>query len=210
YFLRDKDKVSQPTTNNPRWQAMLPLYQGKATLFAHADSVGQIEQVIALTKKYQFKLVIVGGYDAWRLASSLRDVKASVIYPHTFSLPKRIDEPIDLPFKMPSLLANAGIPFALGFSSDWNSRNLPDAAGYSAAYGLTPEQALKSITLDAATLLGVDDLGAIAVGYQGSVVLSKGDILDPMSNKIEAIWIEGRQIDLNNRHQQLYQKYLKR
>ncbi|SUI48995.1 amidohydrolase family protein [Shewanella baltica] len=218
YFLSDKakgkdnnkDEDPQSATNNLRWQAMLPLYQGKATLFAHADSVGQIEQVIALTKKYQFKLVIVGGYDAWRLASSLREVKAGVIYPHTLSLPKRKDEPVDLPFKIPSLLANAGIPFALGFSSDWNSRNLPYAAGYSAAYGLTPEQALKSITLDAAKLLGVEDLGAIAVGYQGSVVLSEGDILDPMTNKIEAIWIEGRQIDLNNRHQQLYQKYLKR
>ncbi|WP_283628196.1 amidohydrolase family protein [Shewanella baltica] len=218
YFLNDKakgkdnnkDEDPQSATNNLRWQAMLPLYQGKATLFAHADSVGQIEQVIALTKKYQFKLVIVGGYDAWRLASSLREVNASVIYPHTLSLPKRKDEPVDLPFKIPSLLANAGIPFALGFSSDWNSRNLPYAAGYSAAYGLTPEQALKSITLDAAKLLGVEDLGAIAVGYQGSVVLSEGDILDPMTNKIEAIWIEGRQIDLNNRHQQLYQKYLKR
>ena len=216
YFLSDKangkdqDKDPQSATNNLRWQAMLPLYQGKATLFAHADSVGQIEQVIALTKKYQFKLVIVGGYDAWRLASNLKDVNAGVIYPHTLSLPRRKDEPVDLPFKIPSLLANAGIPFALGFSSDWNSRNLPYAAGYSAAYGLTPEQALKSITLDAAKLLGVEDLGAIAVGYQGSVVLSEGDILDPMTNRIDAIWIEGRQIDLNNRHQQLYQKYLKR
>ncbi|AAN56149.1 amidohydrolase [Shewanella oneidensis MR-1] len=209
YFLSQN---AQDTDNWPnlRWQAMLPLYQGKATLFAHADSVSQIEQVIALTKKYQFKLVIVGGYDAWRLASSLREVNASVIYPHTLSLPKRKDEPVDLPFKIPSLLANAGIPYALGFSSDWNSRNLPYAAGYSAAYGVTPEQALKSVTLDAAKLLGIADLGAIAVGYQGSVVLSDGDILDPMSSKIDAIWIEGRQIDLNNRHQQLYQKYLKR
>ncbi|MGL5396351.1 MAG: amidohydrolase [Shewanella sp.] len=209
YFLSQN---AQDTDNSPnlRWQAMLPLYQGKATLFAHVDSVNQIEQVIALTKKYQFKLVIVGGYDAWRLASSLREVNASVIYPHTLSLPKRKDEPVDLPFKIPSLLANAGIPYALGFSSDWNSRNLPYAAGYSAAYGVTPEQALKSVTLDAAKLLGISDLGAIAVGYQGSVVLSDGDILDPMSSKIESIWIEGRKIDLNNRHQQLYQKYLKR
>ncbi|MCU7994696.1 amidohydrolase family protein [Shewanella glacialipiscicola] len=218
YFLSDKangkeknqDKDPQSATNNLRWQAMLPLYQGKVTLFAHADSVGQIEQVIALTKKYQFKLVIVGGYDAWRLASSLKEVNAGVIYPHSLSLPRRKDEPVDLPFKIPSLLASADIPFALGFSSDWNSRNLPYAAGYSAAYGLTPEQALKSITLDAAKLLGIEDLGAIAVGYQGSVVLSEGDILDPMTNRIDAIWIEGRQIDLNNRHQQLYQKYLKR
>jgi len=93
---------------------MLPLYQGKATLFAHADSVGQIEQVIALTKKYQFKLVIVGGYDAWRLASSLREVKARVIYPHTLSLPKRKDEPVDLPLKSPPCSPMQEFPSPLG------------------------------------------------------------------------------------------------
>ena len=51
YFLSQNtpDADHKP---NLRWQAMLPLYQGKATLFAHADSVNQIEQVIALTKKY--------------------------------------------------------------------------------------------------------------------------------------------------------------
>ncbi|MGL4748620.1 MAG: amidohydrolase, partial [Shewanella sp.] len=48
YFLSQN---AQDTDNSPnlRWQAMLPLYQGKATLFAHVDSVNQIEQVIALT-----------------------------------------------------------------------------------------------------------------------------------------------------------------
>jgi len=198
------------TKTDLRWQALTPLFKGDAQLFVHAQSQKQIEEAIALSKTYHFKLVIVGGYDAWRLADALSEVDAKVIYTQTLSLPQRKDEPIDLAFKIPSLLKQANIPFALGFSSDWNSRNLPFAAGQTVAYGLTPSQALRSITLDAANILGIDDMGAIAPGFKANLIIATGDILDPMQAAIESIYIDGRKIDLNNRHQQLYQKYLKR
>ncbi|WP_428848229.1 amidohydrolase [Shewanella gelidimarina] len=203
-------KAEKVAKTDLRWQALTPLFDGDAQLFVHAQSQKQIEEAIALSKIYGFKIVIVGGYDAWRLADALREVNASVIYTQTLSLPKRKDEPIDLAFKIPALLKQANIPFALGFSSDWNSRNLPFAAGQTVAYGLTKSQALQSITLDAAKILDIDDMGAIAVGFRANMIIATGDILDPMQAAIESIYIDGRKIDLNNRHQQLYQKYLKR
>ncbi|QYJ91263.1 amidohydrolase family protein [Shewanella halotolerans] len=208
YYLADKAGTVQKLDN--RWQAALPLYQGKASLFIHANRSEEIERAIAMTRPYGFKLVFVGGYDAWRLADQLGEIGASVIYNRTLSLPMRKDEPVEMSFKIPALLKQAGVPFAIGFSGDWNARNLPFAAGQAAAYGLSKEEALKSITLDAAKILGVEDMGAIAVGYRANLVLSKGDILDPATSKIDAVFIDGRQIDLNNRQQQLYQKYLKR
>ncbi len=208
YFLAHQAKKVKKT--DLRWQALLPLYLGQAQLFVHANTQKQIEEAVSLAKQYQFKLIIVGGYDAWRLAELINEIEAKVIYTHTLSLPMRKDEPIDLSFKIPALLKQANIPFALGFSSDWNSRNLPLAAGQTVAYGLTQQDALKSVTLDAARMLGVDDMGAIAVGFKANLVLSQGDILDPMATKIKQVYIDGREIDLNNRQQQLYQKYLKR
>lgn len=68
----------------------------------------------------------------------------------------------------------------------------------------------KPITLDAANIVGVDKMGAIAPGYAANLVISTGDILDPMTTKIEQVYIDGRAVVLNNRQQQLYQKYLKR
>ncbi|MGS0674522.1 amidohydrolase [Shewanella sp. 30m-9] len=208
YQLADKaDKVN---TIDLRWQALAPLYEGNAQLFIHAQSQKQIEEAIALAKLYDFNIVIVGGYDAWRVADALAEVNAKVVYNQTLALPKRNDEPIDLAFKIPALLKQAQVPFALAFSSDWNSRNLPFAAGQAAAYGLTKEDALKSITLDAAKVLDINDMGAIAPGFKANLILATGDILDPMHAGIESVYIDGRKIDLNNRHQQLYQKYLKR
>ncbi len=203
-------KAGKVAKTDLRWQALTPLFEGNAQLFVHAQSQKQIEEAIALSKTYGFKLVIVGGYDAWRLADALSEVNAKVVYTQTLSLPKRKDEPIDLAFKIPALLKQANIPFALGFSSDWNSRNLPFAAGQTVAYGLTKSEALQSITLDAAKVLDIDDMGAIAPGFKANMIIATGDILDPMQAAIEAVYIDGRKIDLNNRHQQLYQKYLKR
>lgn len=201
---------SEGALEDSRWQALLPLYRQEARLFVHADRQQQIEAAIALARQYGFKLTLVGGYDAWRLGAALNEIEASVIYTHTLDLPLREDEPIGQAFRVPALLKRAGIPFALGFSSDWDSRNLPLAAGQTVAWGLSKEQALKAITQDAAKILGVDNLGAVAPGFQANIVVSSGDILHPMSSRIELMFIDGRQVDLNNRHRQLYQKYLKR
>ncbi|ACA87509.1 amidohydrolase family protein [Shewanella woodyi] len=203
-------KAKKLSKQDIRWQSMLPLYQGDAQLFVHANRQKQIEEAVSLAKQYGFKLVIVGGYDAWRLCELLNEIEAKVIYTKTLSLPMRKDEPLEMSFKIPALLKQANIPFALGFTSDWNSRNLPLAAGQTVAYGLSKEEALQSITLDAAKILGAESMGALAPGYAANLVISGGDILDPMMTKIEKVYIDGREVDLNNRQQQLYQKYLKR
>ncbi|WP_417760153.1 amidohydrolase family protein [Shewanella sp.] len=203
-------KAKQIKTPDERWQAMLPLFDDSGKLFVHADKQQAIEDAAAIAKKYQLSLVIVGGYDAWRAADVLNEMHASVVYTHMLDLPERSDEPIGQAFKIPALLKSVGIPFAIGFSDDWDSRNLPLAAAQTVAWGLTPDEALKAITLDAAKIVGASDLGALAVGYAGSIVISSGDILDPAFGKIEALYIEGRKVDLNNRHRQLYHKYLTR
>ncbi|MGB0893502.1 MAG: amidohydrolase family protein [Parashewanella sp.] len=208
YYLADK--AGQTPTGKRALASMIPLYQAKGQLFVHCETQADIEQAIALARQYKFKLVIVGGYDAWRVASELNEINAKVIYTHTFGLPMRADEPVDQAFKIPKLLKESGVQFALGYTDDANSRNLAFSAGQAAAYGLSKQQALQSITLDAARILNITDLGALQTGYKASLIISKGDILDPMTSKIEQVYIEGRKVDLNNRQNQLYQKYLKR
>ncbi|KFZ36078.1 amidohydrolase [Shewanella mangrovi] len=203
-------KAKQIKTPDERWQAMLPLFNGTGKLFVHADKQQAIEDAAAICKKYGFSLVIVGGYDAWRSADILNEMQASVVYTHMLDLPQRADEPIGQAFKIPAMLKAAGIPFAIGFSDDWDSRNLPLAAAQTVAWGLTQDEALRAITLDAAKIVGADGIGALTLGYDASIVISSGDILDPAFGKIDTLYVDGRKVDLNNRHRQLYHKYLTR
>ncbi|RLV58719.1 amidohydrolase [Parashewanella curva] len=203
-------KADHDVKGNKALASMLPLFEGKGQLYVHANKQKQIEQAIAIARKYKFKLVIVGGYDAWRVATSLNEIGAKVIYTNVFSLPQRNDDPVDQAFKVPSLLKQAGVPFALAIKADWNTRNLPFAAGQTVSHGLSKEEALKSITADAANILNLKDIGSLQKGYKASFIITEGDILDQASGKVEQLYIDGRKVDLNNRHNQLYQKYLKR
>jgi imidazolonepropionase-like amidohydrolase len=89
-----------------------------------------------------------------------------------------------------------------------NARNIAFLAGTAAAYGLTKEQALQSVTLSSAKILGIDKLvGSIETGKLASIVVSEGDILDMRTNKIILAYINGRQLNLNNFQNDLYKKY---
>ena len=77
-----------------------------------------------------------------------------------------------------------------------------------AAYGLTKEEALTSITLNAAKILGIDNLtGSLEKGKDANVVVSEGDLLDMKSSKVTEAFIQGRKINLDNKQTQLFEKY---
>ena len=87
-------------------------------------------------------------------------------------------------------------------------RNLSFNAGTAATYGLTKEQALQAITLNAAKILGVDDkTGSLEVGKDANIVICDGDILDMKSSNVSQAFIQGRQVSLDNKQKQLYERY---
>ncbi|HAI85120.1 MAG TPA: amidohydrolase, partial [Chitinophagaceae bacterium] len=107
------------------------------------------------------------------------------------------------------LLQKAGVLVAIN-DDDGNSRfrNLPFNAGTAAAYGLTKEEALATVTLNAAKILGIDaTTGSVEVGKDANILVSEGDILDMRTNKINQAFIQGRNISLDNKQKQLYQRY---
>ena len=124
-------------------------------------------------------------------------------------LPTLDDDDIDLPYKSATYLQNAGVLYAINDEDgQTRGRNLPFNAGTAAAYGITKEQALSSITLNAAKILGIEDkTGSIEAGKDANIVISEGDILDVRTSIITHAWIQGRQVSLDDKHKQLYERY---
>ncbi|MDX3773265.1 amidohydrolase family protein [Chromatiaceae bacterium AAb-1] len=194
-----------------RWQAMIPVFKGELPLFVHADDERQIRQAMLLATEYGLKLNIVGGRDSWRMAEELAAADVAVIYTSPYGLPTRADEAYNQAFRTPAVLAQAGVNFALSLDGYWDTRNVVYAAGQATAFGLTPEQALRSVTINAAQIAGVADrIGSIEVGKAASLVVSDGDIFDYLTHKVRYMWIDGRAVDLNNRNKQLHDKYQQR
>jgi len=194
-----------------RWHQMMALFKGDLPLFVHADDERQIRQAMLLANEYKLPLTIVGGRDSWRMASELAAAKVAVIYTAPYGLPSRVDENYKQAFITPKVLQDAGVQYALSLDGYWDTRNLVFAARQAISYGLTAEQALRSVTINAAQIAGVaDKIGSIEVGKAASLVVSDGDIFDYLGHKVTHLWIDGREVDLKNRHKQLHQKYQQR
>jgi imidazolonepropionase-like amidohydrolase len=202
--------ASDKKETNLRFEALKGLFEKKQKLFIHCDIVRQILMAIDIKNELDLDVVIVGGNESYQVADLLKKNNVPVILNQLLELPTLADDLVDQPYRTPAMLQKAGVLFALN-DDDANTRyrNLPYNAGTAAAYGLTKEEALSAITLNAAKILGIDDVtGSIEVGKDANIVISTGDILDMRTNNITHAFIQGRSLDLNDKQKQLYERYL--
>ncbi len=211
-FFREASAYLQgpvPAETNIKFESLRPLFEKKQKLFIHCDIVREMLIAIDFVKEFGISVVIVGGSDSWQIADLLKKNNVSVILESLHNLPILEDDDIDQPFKTPAQLQKAGVLFALNDDLEGGRyRNLAFNAGTAASYGLSKEEALQAITLNAAKILGIDDrTGSIEVGKDANVIVSQGDILDMRTSIITDAFIQGRQVSLQNKQTQLYEKY---
>jgi len=217
-FFTSAYAYSQMPTPNPKnlkLEAMKGLFDGSKRLYIHADYGREIVEAVQFAQRHQVKnIVIIGATDAWMLVDFLKDNKIPVILNRVHELPGRADDDTDLPYKLPAILHKAGVLVALNYEGDMEamgSRNLPFTAGTAAAHGLSKEEALQLISANTAKILGIDQrVGTLEVGKDATLLISKGDLLDMRSNHVEQAYLEGKKIDLDNRHKRLYERFEKR
>jgi imidazolonepropionase-like amidohydrolase len=203
-------QIANPNPINLRFEAMKGLFDGTRKLFIHTDNAKEIMEAVEFAQENNVKqVVIVGGRESYMITDFLKNNNVSVILNHTFNLPSRIDDDVDLPFKLPFLLQKAGVNYAIGYEDNHTqARNLPFAAGLAVAHGLSKEEALMSITLNAAKIAGVDDrIGSLEKGKDASLVICVGDILDMRTSIITHAFIQGRKVNLDDKHKQLFKKF---
>src|SRR3954469_12267978 len=193
-----------------RWEALMPIFDGKLPLFVHASTLAQIETALAWAKEMQLKIVLVDGDDAWRVATQLKEMDVPVILGPATSLPPRRDDDYDSAWSSAAKLQAAGVRFCIasnGRGAETNERNVGYEAGLAAGYGLPKEEALKAVTLYPAQILGVADrLGSLGTGKAATLIVTNGDPLD-FPTQVEIAFIDGRKIDLSNRQTRLRDKY---
>ena len=198
-----------------RLEAVRSCFSGSKRVYIHANELQQLYDVIDFVAAFEFENpVIVGGYDAYLIGRKLKDSKIPIMLDRIHSLPNIEDEAIDLPYRLPYLLQGQGIKYCLQGSGDMeamNSRNLPFLAGTAMAYGLSEEEAVRSISLSPCEIMGIEkDYGSIEKGKKASFFVSKGNALDMMTNQVTLISIDGVVQSTSNFQYELYLKYRKK
>lgn len=199
----------KPETKNLKFEVMREVFQKKKKLYIHAHEALAIMDAINLLKPYNLDMVLVGGIESFMIIDFLKANNIPVIYMHVHDLPNHSDIDTDQYYKTPVQLQKAGIKVGLGLIGYWQVRNLPFIAGNTVPYGLTKEEALRSITLSTAEILGIQDkVGSLEVGKDATFFISQGDVLDMRTSIVTAAFIQGKPIKLSSRQQALYEKYM--
>ena len=213
FFREAKAYNMEPvhTKTNLKFESVKGLFNSSQSLFVHCDLVREMMVAIDFAREFGFKLVVVGGSDSYLIPEVLKENKVAVILAQPHSLPSAEDDDIDQPYKTGAVLQKAGVLFTIcldqGFGY-WRQRDLPFQAGTMAAYGLTKEEALSALTLNAAKILGIDQItGTLVAGKDANIVISEGDLLDMKTSKVTKAFIQGREINLDNKQSQLFEKY---
>jgi imidazolonepropionase-like amidohydrolase len=201
-------KRSDKTAVDVRLESMQAALEGKAKVVISAHRFDQLRSAIQFIDEFKLSAVFEGADDALLVKDLLKERNIPLILSKTQRLPNSADSNYDEPFAFPAQLAEAGITFCFSIEGNWNNFNLPFQAGQAVAFGLSKKDALAALTINTATVYGLEkQIGSIEVGKAATLVVSEGDIMDMMTNKVVLEFIDGRNVDLNNRHKMLYEKY---
>jgi imidazolonepropionase-like amidohydrolase len=155
-------------------------------------------------------MILAGGEEAYKVKDLLRSKGIPVILRPTLSLPIDEDDAYDRLLSQPAELAAAGVRIAFGSFDNSFARRLGQQAANAVAYGLPYDEALKAVTVYPAEIFGVaDQVGTLETGKIANIIVTNGDPLE-LSTEVKFLFIKGERTSLDNRHQRLYEKYLKR
>jgi imidazolonepropionase-like amidohydrolase len=194
-----------------RLEAMGPVVNGDRPMLVIADQARDIRNAVAFAEEEGLKIVIVSGRDAPMEAELLAEKDVPVLLRATQNMPTNTDDPYSQTFGAAAELARAGVRFAMtGWGSagpNPPSRTVGQEAANAVKFGLSPEEALKAITLYPAQILGLGaDLGAIEGGMLGNLIVTDGDPLQ-IRTQVLHVFVNGEPASLENKHKMLYERY---
>ena len=205
YLAREHDETVKPDL---RYESMRAAVNNEVPLLVRASTAAQIEAAASWSASRDLDIVILGGEESDRVADLLIAEDIPVIVRGVHRAPISRHMAPHTPHELPGLLHKAGVRFCIApRDRPAHIRNLAHHAATAAAHGLPRDVALRSVTLDAAEIIGVSDrLGSLEPGKSATLIITSGDPLEMMTD-VEMAFIDGREIDLSSRHTQLRDKY---
>jgi imidazolonepropionase-like amidohydrolase len=199
----------QAAADDPVLAAMLPALDRKMPVAFEANEQREIRRALTMARELKVDPVITGGLETPLVVDELRSLQARVIF--GLNYPRRArdlapdaDEPLrllkaraDAP-KAPGLLAKAQVPFGFSSSGLGDPKEFVRNAARAVGAGLPPEAAIRALTIDAATIAGVEQrLGSIEPGKAATLIVTDGDLFDERT-RVVRVFVDGRPIALTN------------
>ena len=205
-YLRDleayeEDKKTDPDAEAPKddwikgeFKTCLQLLKHEAVAKIDANTAQEILSVSGLATRYGIQIVVVGAVEGWTVASAMaRAGLSAIVTPRRqWTEDQELNRPTGSSIENAAILYRTGVPVAVvpGISSimTWGLAgrdllHLNMEAAFAVRGGLSNEEAIRTITIDAARLLGVDHrVGSIEIGKDADFLVCDGDLLHYMTH----------------------------
>ena len=187
----DKDSSKRPAADL-KMDILVKLLKGEIKALITANSSTDIMSAIRLAKEFNLKLVIDGAAEAYRLVPQIKTARAEIILHATMA--RNSGDMVNMTRESAAILTATGIPVSIesGFEGYVpKTRVILFEAGQAMVHGLSFDDALKTITLNPAKLLGIDKkVGSIEKGKDADLVLFNGDPFEYLT-KVCGVFIDG-------------------
>jgi imidazolonepropionase-like amidohydrolase len=180
----DAEKKSKSSDRSLRMELLADVLDGKLPLAISANRAQDIENALRLAAEFKFKLILDMGAESYLEADRLKAANVPVmLHP---SMYRAVGDSENQSFETAATLRKAGVLFAIqsGYESYVpKTRVVLFEAAIAAANGLTFEEALASITIEAAKILGVESrVGSLEVGKDADAALFDADPFEHTSH----------------------------
>jgi len=191
-------------------EAMLPVFDGTTPLFVTAVRERAIREAVAFADKQKVKIILADAYESYKCIPLLKEHNIPVILGPTFTLPLNPDDAYDRSYTTAGELYRAGVKFAIATFSARQIHNLPFQAAAAVPFGLPQDEAYRAVSLSAAEIFGMGkSLGSLEEGKTADLIVTDGDPLE-VKTKVNMVFIDGKQVSLDTRQKQLFEKYSSR
>lgn len=193
-----------------RFEAMIPVIDGKMPLAVNASRAAAIHDAIQWAEKQNVKIVIMQPRDIAKAGPELKAKNIPVVLGRVLALPDSEDAEYDEGYTQPLTAYKAGVKFALGTFTNEFVRDLPYQAATAVAYGLPHDEAMKALTINPAQIWGAGDMiGSLEKGKLADLMIVDGDPMD-VRTQIRHLFIKGKEITLSNKQIRLSERYSSR
>jgi len=194
-----------------RWEAMIPVLSGEMPVFISVGEIRQIQAAISWAERENLKPVLVGNRDLDLVADQLANKNIPVMLTGVIQGPARQWQKYGEGYRTAKRLHSEGVTFCItGDVGPASAYRIHHHAASAVTFGLPEEYALKAITINAAKILGIDDLtGSLEPGKHATLMITDGNPLELWTRK-EQVFIKGRKIEMMDKHLRLFERYMEK
>lgn len=180
------DREGAPPRRDLQLEGIAMQLSGELQTHTHAQTAIEMQYALKMQREFGLDLVLQHAFDGWKIVDDIKAAGVAVSYGpivHAFGNPNMYT---------PGLLANAGVKVALNMDSASDfQKHLLHAAQIAVRYEMDPMDALASVTINPAEIVGVADrVGSLAPGKDGDLVILDGDPMSTFSHVLYTI-VEG-------------------